>query len=140
MSCGQLATYANRDCPDEVRSTIATLYPQISDGNVVLFLGAGASSNVWNARELAARLYAQLGFNEKLPEGFGLSEVADFYEARNKRKEMDAVLVPPLTRDTYPSEYLHVTRFQWKAIYTTNYDLFLENAYRAAKALRLTEY
>src|ERR1700681_117312 len=115
------------------------LLNQLEEGNVVLFLGAGASYGALHPK------------GEKIPDGKKLAEAI-------ARKFLDESYVnEPLThiselaaseRDLFTMQsfiydlispfkatdfHKIIPTFKWKSIYTTNYDLILEDAYDKTK-------
>jgi adenine C2-methylase RlmN of 23S rRNA A2503 and tRNA A37 len=141
MSCGQLATYAQPErADDSVKHHIAALYDDIRSGHCTLFLGAGASYTAWDARGLANRLYEELGKSAfSLPANLSLAEVADAFEHAGRRHEVDERIRSVLREAKVPSAMFDLPRYSWRAIYTTNYDEFVERAYLEAKAAGFAE-
>lgn len=110
------------------------LYNYIISGRCVLFVGAGASMEAGapSAQEMAQELskkYLQGQHQEE-----SLSKVASYIEAKpglGRRLVVDYLInrLLPLK----PSEaHLLLPRFRWAAIYTTNYDTLIEQAYEKA--------
>jgi adenine C2-methylase RlmN of 23S rRNA A2503 and tRNA A37 len=141
ISCGQLASYAQPERADaRIRQDIATLYEDIRSGQCTLFLGAGASYTAWDARGLAEKLYRELGRTTPFSEtNLCLSEIADAFEHRGKRKEVDKRIRSVLRESKVPGAMFDVTRYPWRAIYTTNYDEFIERAYSEAMSSGFSE-
>jgi len=141
ISCGQLASYAQPERADtRIRRDIATLYDDIRSGQCTLFLGAGASYTAWDARGLAKKLYRELGWTAPFSEAdLSLSEIADAFERRGKRREVDERIRSVLRESQVPGAMFDVTRYPWRAIYTTNYDEFVERAYADAMSAGFAE-
>ena len=107
------------------------LYNYIISGNCVLFVGAGASieagapSTQEMARELSEK-YLQ-GKHQEEP----LSKIASYIDTKpglGRRLVIDYLInrLSPLK----PSKaHLLLPKFRWPAIYTTNYDTLIEQAY-----------
>lgn len=140
ISCGQLASYAEeRRFPLEYDNLIRDVYDEILEENMVLFIGAGASTTVWNSTDLARILYRELKYRTPFEQTrLSLQDIAEIYEARGKRSEIDQRIKVRLTSAPYPQEFLELTKFPWRAIYTTNYDQFIERAYEDAYTNGLT--
>jgi len=110
------------------------LYNSIISGNCVLFVGAGASieAGAPSAQEMTRELskkYLQ-GKHQEEP----LSKVASYIESKpglGRRVVVDFLInrLSPLK----PSKaHLLLPKFRWPAIYTTNYDTLIEQAYKRA--------
>jgi len=107
------------------------LYKYIISGNCVLFVGAGASieAGAPSAEEMVQELskkYLQ-GKHQEEP----LSKVSSYIETKpglGRRSVVDYLInrLSPLK----PSKaHLLLPKFRWAAIYTTNYDTLIEQAY-----------
>ena len=110
------------------------LYNYIISGNCMLFVGAGASieAGAPSAQEMTRELskkYLQ-GKHQEEP----LSKVASYIETKpgiGRRVVVDYLInrLSPLK----PSKaHLLLPKFRWPAIYTTNYDTLIEQAYERA--------
>lgn len=134
ISCGQLASFTRPERANaHIRSDIARLYDDVRSGQCTLFLGAGAAYTAWDARGLAKKLHESLDGTVPFSEAHTLSEIADAFEYRGKRQEVDKWIRSVLAESQVPGAMFDMTRYPWRAIYTTNYDEFVERAY--AKAL-----
>ena len=134
ISCGQLASYAQPEQADKrIRDDIAKLYDDIRSGQCTLFLGAGAAYTAWDARGLAKILYNELGRSTPYSEtNLSLAEIADAFEHRGRRQYVNERIRTILREAKVPSAMFDVPRYPWRAIYTTNYDEFIERAYTEA--------
>ena len=114
----------------------STLKKHILDGNVILFLGSGASLGSWKKttsekmpttnelRDLLARKFLDESWVQ-----YPLSEVAEIAISQT-----DIVTVQSYVRsiflDFQPCPFhLDIPKYSWGGIYTTNYDLIIESAY-----------
>ena len=107
------------------------LYNYIISGNCVLFVGAGASieAGAPSAQEMARELsekYLQ-GKHQEEP----LSKIASYIDAKpglGRRLVID-YLINRLSPLKLSKAHLLLPKFRWPAIYTTNYDTLIEQAY-----------
>lgn len=108
------------------------LTEEINRGRVALFVGAGVSreAGLPSGWELAELLAHEIDY---IPQpGETLGTIAEYYE-----RELPGRLIERLVQWLYdgklpgPSHQL-IPHFNWKAIYTTNYDELLERGYEAA--------
>lgn len=115
------------------------LYNSIVTGNCVLFVGAGASIEAGApsaqriSQELAEKYLKGQHTEESLP------RVASYIEKMPGlgRRVVAEHLLNRLT-DLEPSEaHLRLPMFDWAAIYTTNYDTLIEQAYRKIRGDRI---
>ena len=112
------------------REHIEDIHEQLIERNAVLFLGAGASRTAWDAQGLAQELNHELPAERRLrPESVRLDAVADVYLSRNRLEIVHQKLRATIAQASHPSEYEEMTRLPWRAIYTTNYDDFIERAF-----------
>jgi hypothetical protein len=117
----------------------ANLVQEIKRGNVVLFLGAGASmgaedsdgNGMFGVQQLINELSDRfLGGEEKNSTLATVSELA-MSEADQTSVQ---IFIKQLFENFSPSDFhLKVPLFRWKSIYTTNYDLIIEKAYAQVK-------
>ncbi|MBI3168352.1 MAG: SIR2 family protein [Chloroflexi bacterium] len=107
----------------------------IESGNCVLFIGAGIGDHLLdkdgdpipNAATLAEYLIDE--FKLDIEYTNDLAKIATYVDIKKGRKELEAYLGKILS-DTTPDEYFRwlFTR-KWRAIFTTNYDNGIEQAY-----------
>lgn len=122
-------------------SVISWLREHLLDNEVVLFLGAGFSSDALNrigepiptSGKLARQLYEATGFHTTRP--FADEKLEDVFEAARLRlgeARLTDFLVPRLSVSEAPSWYGHVTKFFWYRMYTTNVDDVVETVWKSA--------
>lgn len=113
--------------PIELSRLVDGLNPE----NTVLLFGAGSSipSGAPSARELSSYLAQEFGFDA---EGYSLSEIASIIEEQNGRKNLIEALRNRLCRVKPTGGLLNLTLYDWRALYTTNYDNLIEQCYTRA--------
>ncbi|SDY92243.1 SIR2-like domain-containing protein [Modestobacter sp. DSM 44400] len=110
---------------------LADLVALINPSQTSLLLGAGASvssgapTGASLARQLASRLSPP-------PDGGDLSEICGIYENRLGRKDLVQDIRQRLSGLQPTQGMLAVPAFNWRAIYSTNFDRLVEQAYRQA--------
>lgn len=108
----------------------------IRNGEVILFLGAGASYGAQDASgkkaPLAAELAADLVQQFSLPKREDLSRVAELAETSAGPQKVRAFLKQRFDSLIPNKAQRDVTAFKWKMIATTNYDDLLEKAYASS--------
>ncbi len=121
----------NAYLPLRINLDVRALAQTITPTQAVLLLGAGASipsgapSGSALARYLATRLSPP-------PDGDDLAEVAGIYENRLGRAALVQSVRTRLA-DLHPTGgLLALPDFDWRAIYSTNFDRLVEDAYQAA--------
>lgn len=105
-------------------------------GDCVLFLGAGIGCHYTRSDGTAAPNGAKLveelisHFKLGIDTKTDLARTAQLVEIRHKRSELDSFVKKALA-DLEPDEHIRwLTTFRWRAVFTTNYDMGLERAYR----------
>ena len=114
------------------------LIEQLKAGNVVLFLGAGASFGAKNknnqslpsGKELSKLLAEKFLGNEVEGE---LSYISELCISESSLFDVQQFIASIFKEFLPNSHHLKIPEFVWKAIFTTNYDLVVENAYRQNK-------
>lgn len=108
---------------------IAELAAQISPARTTLLFGAGASipSGALTGAQFARKLGS---FLDPEPEDAELSEVAQLLENRRGRGFLVSKVREALDGLTPTAGLLTLPSFDWRAIYTTNYDTLVEQSYR----------
>ena len=103
-------------------------------GDCVLFLGAGIGCHYKlpdgnlapNGSELVQELIVH--FKLGIPATTDLPRVAQLVEVRNERADLDAYIKKRFA-NLIPDEHIQwLTTFRWRSIFTTNYDMGLEQA------------
>ena len=116
------------------------LISEIENGNVVVMLGAGASSGAKNRQGQSAPLAGELA--RLLAEKFlspeyatrPLGWVANYAVSETNIAPVQEY-VASLVEGLIPTPAHHIlTTFRWRAIVTTNYDTLIEDAYAANKS------
>lgn len=101
----------------------------IRPDRTLLLLGAGASipSGAPSGAQLARYLAERLA---PAPDGDDLSEIAGIFEHRRGRREL-ATAVKDRLRNLQPTGgILALPTYEWKALYSTNFDKLVEHSYR----------
>jgi len=113
--------------PIELSRLVDGLRPE----KTVLLFGAGSSipSGAPSSTDLIFYLAKKFGFDA---EGYSLSEVASVIEGRNSRKDLISALRDKLRRVKPTGGLLNLALYDWRALYTTNYDNLIEQCYGRA--------
>ena len=109
---------------------IATLAASIDPTTTLLFLGAGSSqpSHAPSSERIIAHL--SQAFNQP-SNGFTLAEFVELLIHKTKDRRAIVTEVRSLFSNLSPTAgLLNVPLYDWKGIYTTNYDELVEQAYR----------
>ena len=112
-----------------------TLLDQIIEGNVVLFLGAGASFGALNkdGQQIPSGQQLSNMIAQKFLDDSYLDQPLTFVsELANDQKDIFSVqrYLYDLFESFQPSEaHKLIPTFKWRSLYTTNYDLIIERAY-----------
>jgi GTPase SAR1 family protein len=118
--------------------TLNDLTRRIKPENTVLFFGAGSSipsgaPTVSKLIEFLAQKFHLDGLS------YSLSEMSSLVEQSHSRREMIDVLRLPFRNLTPTGSLLNLPLYDWKNIYTTNYDTLIEQSYaRKNRALSVT--
>ena len=111
--------------PYEIQDVVRSIDP---DSTVLLF-GAGSSipSGAPSSQKIAEHLTKTFQQNS---DGFSLAEVSELVERKTGDRRALVSAVRELFRSVEPTRgILNIPRYDWKAIYTTNYDTLIEEAY-----------
>ena len=116
------------------------LISALRSGKIVLFLGAGANYNCKMASgegmPTGERLSELLSSKFNVKKASNLSETAEFVEASTTRAVLNSYITELLI-GAIPSESFEIVRtFKWTSIYTTNYDLLVENIYNKPNSVQ----
>lgn len=108
---------------------IARLIDSITPEKTVILFGAGSSapSGLPSAAQLATQLAAAVGLSS---EDYSLSEIASLVEQRLSRRELVETLRSMLGSARPTGGLLNLPLYDWKSLYTTNYDDLIEQSYR----------
>ncbi len=117
------------------KTELDLLAEQVSEGNAVLFLGAGASigakhpkdDKIPNGDELRDALSARF-LSGKFGE-LSLAELSEIAIHQAGLLEVQGYVRELFLPFTPAEHHLTITEFPWRAIATTNYDLIIERAY-----------
>ena len=115
------------------------LIEKIKDGNVILFLGAGAAFNAKHPKNKQPPIgneLANLIAKKFLGENYINRELQ--YVAELAISETDLFTVQKYIADIFKDfkpgkHHLEIPKYHWNSIFTTNYDLIIENAYNETK-------
>ncbi len=121
--------------PVELARAVKDIQPE----RCVLFFGAGAAvtSGAPSVDRLIRAIGSRFGID---PEGLSLREISQLAEGVHANRRDLISAIRPLFRDLKPAGgLLNIPLFQWKGIYTTNYDNLIEQAF-ALKSAPLNVY
>lgn len=116
----------------------------LESGQCVLFVGAGIGACVKdlhgnpapNGQELAQAIAGHFGLEDT--EGSTLAQVAQLVEIRKGRRELETYIADRLRSLEPNDELLWLFSLRWKAIFTTNYDAVIQEAYGRLESPRQT--
>ncbi len=112
---------------------LSQLTNELDPRKTVLFFGAGSSvpSNAPTVRRIIEHLGQRFNID---PSAFSLQEIAGIIESKHSRKHLIESL-RELFKDVRPSGGIaNISLYNWKSIYTTNYDNVIEQSYAARGA------
>lgn len=113
------------------------LIEQIKLGNVVLFLGAGASFGTKNSANETMPLSPELStlLSEKFLGGISgdLAYISMLSISESSIYDVQLYIAQIITDFQPLPHHLKIPEFKWKAIFTTNYDAIIERAYQQNK-------
>ena len=108
--------------------SISELAAKIRPDRTVLFFGAGSSipSGAPSVSKIIERLASAFEIDA---DGYSLSEMTSFAEQKKHRKEVIKLLRSMFSHTTPTGSLLNLPLYDWKNIYTTNYDTLIEQSY-----------
>ncbi|SFU73825.1 SIR2 family protein [Halomonas korlensis] len=108
---------------------IDTLASRIEPEKSILFFGAGASipSNAPSVSKLISALSKKFGIDSS---DYELSEITEFICEDHDRRDLIRFLRESLKNVRPSGGMLNLPLYNWKSIYTTNYDNVVEESYR----------
>ncbi|MEZ4810895.1 MAG: SIR2 family protein [Allomuricauda sp.] len=117
------------------------LFKKISEGNTILFLGAGASigEKKYLSKEIIDYYESYLGKSYNEP---NLTRFIDILSAdpQFSRDHFDGEVAKMLEKYTPNEGHLIMASIQWREIITTNYDLLVEKAFDQIKGESGTDF
>jgi len=112
-------------------SSLQELVEQISPSNTVLIFGAGAA--VPSGAPSVAQLVDRLAVEFKIAaDGLTLAEISGLAERKRNRKDVVQVVREAFKGLKPKGSVLNLPLYPWKSIFSTNYDLLVEDAYEKA--------
>jgi hypothetical protein len=111
--------------------TLPELRARITPKTTSLLLGAGASvpSGAPSGADLAHLLWRKIEHTE--PQSDDLTETATLLVRKHTRRPVIELIVKTLSGLVPTGGLLALPKFQWRQVFTTNYDRLVENAYKA---------
>jgi tetratricopeptide (TPR) repeat protein len=123
---------------DSPQNYLSLIQAKVNAGKVVLFIGAGAS--------ISAGAPSSEKLTEIVKKGFPSvkTDSTDFMQVCNEtletdgidRKELEECVVRQFDTLAPTEAHKELTRYNWAAIFTTNFDELIENAYRDQRRLK----
>lgn len=107
---------------------VAALAKQINPENTILLFGAGASipSGAPSVADIIGDLSASLG---ETSDGYEFDEYCSLFELRKSRRQLVATVRKRLQNLRPTGGLVNLPDYDWKAIFTTNYDELVEKCY-----------
>ena len=114
---------------DKNQEILDNLFKKIAEGNVILFLGAGAS--IANKKYLSAHLIAY--YEAKKSVSYGIENITEFVDTLSvnntfSRSQFDTIVTDALRDLQVQDTHRTIASIPWRQIITTNYDLLIEKA------------
>lgn len=111
---------------------MSELVKRLHPENTVLFFGAGSS--IPSGAPSVAKIIERFSGNFDIEsDGYSLSEMASIIEQTRSRREMIESLRSLFKNKTPTGSLLNLPLYNWKNIYTTNYDDLIEQSYATKK-------
>src|SRR5262245_18033909 len=107
---------------------VAQLVQDLEPQNTVLLFGSGSS--IPSGAPSVARLIKSLAEAGDVTGEYSLSELAGIVERRTSRRKLISVLRSQFEKVKPTGGLLNLPHYDWKSIYTTNYDDLIEQVYR----------
>jgi len=106
--------------------------------NAVLFLGAGVSRTLWDSNKLAEELFNELGPRDLSIHRASVCKewLTSTTQKKSTRQSLQQAYEYNKGWREPPPELIEITKHPWKAIYTTNYDDFIESNLRRCARVR----
>lgn len=108
--------------------SLSDMVSRLSPPKTVLFFGAGSSipSGAPSVKKIIDAVAGKFGINS---EGYNLSEITSIAEHKASRSELISMLRNMFCNLDATGALLNLPLYNWKNIYTTNYDKLIEQAY-----------
>ncbi len=109
--------------------TISELAKNIRPENTVLFFGSGSSvpSGAPTVKQITDKFYSDFRIEKN---DYSLSELSSICEQQSSRNKMILSLRELFKNKTPTGSLLNLPLYNWRSIYTTNYDNLIEQAYK----------
>jgi hypothetical protein len=112
--------------PTDLHTLIQSVHPD----ETILFFGAGSSIPSHAPSVSCIIEHLSTTFRQR-SDGFTLADIADLIEQKTKDRRRLIEAVRLLFKDLRPTGGLaNVPLYEWKSLYTTNYDELIEDAYK----------
>lgn len=109
--------------------SLASIVQEIDPVNTVLFFGAGSS--ILSGAPSVEKVIASVGKEFDIdPVGYSLTEITSIAEEKKSRRELVNFLRSMFHKIHVTGSLLNLPLYNWKNIYTTNYDKLIEQAYK----------
>jgi hypothetical protein len=118
--------------------TVKQLADSVEPPRTVLFFGAGSSVPSGGPTGSALITHLSARFN-LTPADFSLSEIASLAEQKTSRKELITALRDILRNLKPTGGLLNLPLYNWRSLFTTNYDDLIEQCY-SRRSISLATY
>lgn len=107
---------------------LSEMIESIAPSSTVLFFGAGSS--IPSGAPSVAKIIEQVSRDFNIDaEGYSLTEITGLAEEKKSRTELIGCLRGMLNKICVTGALLNLPLYNWKNIYTTNYDMLIEQSY-----------